>query len=78
MRQVATATQWQGKGIGQELVHFSECFAKEKGYERMELHARIAAVPFYEKMQYQKEGGIFEEVSIPHQKMYKVLGIEAG
>ncbi len=73
MRQVATAIPWQGKGIGQQLVRFSEEYAQAQGYTKIELHARLTAVSFYDKMQYQKKGGIFEEVSIPHQKMYKLL-----
>lgn len=73
MRQVATASKHQGKGYGRELVKFSEEFSKEKGYQKIELNAREIAIPFYEKLAYDKEGGIFEEVGIPHQKMFKRL-----
>ena len=73
MRQVATSPKFQGNGIGKKLVLFAESFASEKGFDTMVLHARKTAVLFYDKLRYQKEGDIFEEVSIPHQKMLKQL-----
>lgn len=73
MRQVAVRTDWQGKHIGQQLVRESEGFARRQGIEQIYLHAREPVIGFYEKLGYQKVGGIFEEVRIPHQKMEKLL-----
>lgn len=73
MRQVAVSNEVQGKGIGQKMVLFSEKYAREKGYKQIELNARDIAVPFYEKLGYQKEGEAFFEVSILHYKMVKKL-----
>ena len=73
MRQVATSPNHQSQGIGSILVGFSERFAKEKGYSKITLHARETAVPFYLRMNYETEGEMFEEVSIPHFKMHKNL-----
>jgi len=73
MRQVATSPNYQGKGVGSKLVAFSEKFAKQKGVDKISLHARQTAVPFYLRMNYQIEGDMFEEVSIPHYKMHKNL-----
>jgi predicted GNAT family N-acyltransferase len=66
MRQVAV-------GIGTLLVQASETFAIENGFETMELNARDTAIPFYEKLNYQKVGEEFVEVNIPHFKMVKSL-----
>jgi GNAT superfamily N-acetyltransferase len=73
MRQVAVDSDMQGKGYGRALVEKSEVVARLKGYERMELSARDTAVPFYEKLGYHTEGGMFIEVSIEHYKMAKKL-----
>ena len=73
MRQVAVDADVQGTGIGRALVKRSEQLARSQGYEIMELNARDVAVPFYKKLDYQVEGDMFEEVSIPHFKMVKSL-----
>ena len=73
MRQVAVDENLQGKGIGKKLVQFAEAFSKDKGYEKMTLHARETAVPFYLSMQYKTKGQPFTEVGLPHMKMYKSL-----
>lgn len=73
MRQVAVDTQFQSKGFGGILVKFSEQWAIESGYKAFELHARITAVEFYKKLNYQEIGTEFLEVNIPHIKMIKNL-----
>lgn len=73
MRQVAVDDQIQGKGIGTEIVLHSERVARERGYKQMVLSARDTAVPFYERLNYAKEGDMFEEVTIPHFMMSKSL-----
>ncbi len=73
MRQVAVATEWQGLGFGRELVVESERFARDRGVERMVLHARAHVVAFYERLGYQVQGEEFMEVGIPHWSMHKSL-----
>jgi N-acetylglutamate synthase-like GNAT family acetyltransferase len=73
MRQVAVDNNVQSKGIGSLLVKASEVYARAKGYDKMELNARDTAVVFYQKLGYNTEGGMFEEVSIPHFKMVKKI-----
>ena len=73
MRQVAVAAACQGTGIGRKLVTWSEQVARERGYGVMVLHARTPAVGFYTTLGYRCVGNEFMEVSIPHQKMEKVL-----
>jgi len=73
MRQVAVQPDLQKSGIGKKLVEFSEKFATENGYNRIELHARDIAIPFYEKLSYITVGETFSEVGIPHKMMYKKL-----
>jgi GNAT superfamily N-acetyltransferase len=73
MRQVAIREDFQNKGIGVELVHYSEKFAGHLGFKKIELHARLTAVPFYKKLNYQIIGDIFKEVGIDHYYMEKQL-----
>lgn len=73
MRQVAVDEHLQGKGIGKILVEFSEALASREGFEKIVMNARLEAVPFYEKLGYEKEGGMFIEVTIPHYKLSKIL-----
>ena len=73
MRQVAVDDRIQRKGIGTQLVLFSERLARERGYKRMVLNARDTAVTFYLRLNYSIDGEEFEEVGIPHQRMVKNL-----
>jgi GNAT superfamily N-acetyltransferase len=73
MRQVAVLPELQRRGIGRALVEYSEAWATAAGYRRMILHARDAAMPFYEKAGYCRMGDRFEEVTIPHWEMEKRL-----
>lgn len=88
MRQVAVFESMRGKGIGKAMVDFSERVAREfmgkasgnlqgdaggQVVRKIWLHARENAVPFYEKLGYQIDGEMFEEVGIPHWFMFKTL-----
>lgn len=73
MRQVAVATEQQGRGLGAALVAQSEEIARSMNFNKMTLHARETAVPFYLRLGYEKVGDLFEEVSIPHYKMIKTF-----
>lgn len=71
MRQVAIHPALQGKGLGTAIVQFAEQYAHKQNYRHLYCHARVSAVNFYEKMQYQTVGNLFTEVGIPHFYMEK-------
>jgi predicted GNAT family N-acyltransferase len=73
MRQVAVSPELQGKGIGKILVAYSEFYAKNKGFNKISLHARVTAQAFYTSLGYKLVGDLFEEVGIPHVKMIKKI-----
>jgi GNAT superfamily N-acetyltransferase len=73
MRQVAVDFDRQRTGVGTKLVHFSEDVARGRGFGEMVLHARVTAVPFYERLGYQPYGEPFVEVTIPHLAMRMAL-----
>lgn len=73
MRQVAVDGRKQRSGVGRALVAEAEAEAARRGFARMMLHARDTAIPFYEKLGYQRVGDEFTEVGIRHQEMEKDL-----
>ena len=73
MRQVAVGEAYQSKKTGSKMVLFAEEYARSRGYVSMILNARNTAVPFYEKLGYEKIGEEFLEINIPHSEMRKIL-----
>jgi len=73
MRQVAVKKNRQRKGVGTELVKYAEGIAKDRDFKRIELHSRQTSIPFYEKLGYNCIGEEFEEIGLPHRKMFKNL-----
>lgn len=73
MRYVAIKENIQGSGIGSKMLLFFEEQAKLNGFKSIYCHARKTAINFYNKNGYQTEGDMFEQVTIPHIKMRKVL-----
>ena len=71
IRQVAVDTTLQKQSIGKQLIQYCEAYILKMGFFNIKLHSRVSVVDFYLKMQYQKEGGVFTEVSIPHIIMVK-------
>lgn len=73
LRQMAVSSRAQGLGVGAALVRRAEAETKARGYTRIECHARVSAIPFYEKLGYAQEGETFLEIGQPHIKMHKTL-----
>ncbi len=64
----------QGKGVGKMLMNYMEEKAKEKGAEKIILHARENAVPFYLSIGYKKlEKTFLLFETIQHYKMEKIF-----
>lgn len=75
MQRVAVAEDLQGQGIGGAIMRYCERVAAGHGAEKVYVHARDTAVPFYEKNGYVAEGEMFDEDGIPHLKMWTLLSI---
>lgn len=73
MRQVAVQEECQRLGVGKLLVQGAEQWSMQFKFNKLTLHARDIAVPFYLKLGYQKVGSEFVEVGIPHWEMEKLL-----
>lgn len=73
IRQVCVDPDQQGKGIGRDLVDFSEKLIHREGGEAIVLHARETVLKFWETLGYEVDSESFLEVTIPHRKMVKHL-----
>lgn len=73
LRQMAVTEEFQGKGIGAELVSRVERELIAQGVQEISLHARESAIKFYEKLGYVCAGELFDEVGISHIKMHKIV-----
>lgn len=73
LRQMAVTAGLQGKGIGRSIMQFAENIARDRGYRKMVMHARKSALGFYQKLQYNKVGEEFTEVTLPHFFLEKQL-----
>ncbi len=71
IRQMAVKEELRGKGLGRELVKKVESELKKKKFNKIELHARMYAKVFYDKLGYSPVGEEFKEIGIPHIKMIK-------
>ena len=65
--QMAVTTDWQGKGLGKQLVSTLINFAKSKDFTTIEIHSRADVTSFYEALGFSIYGDVFEEVGLQHQ-----------
>ena len=63
----------RGTGLGVELVRAIEAAGRERGEVEVELHAKVRALGFYERLGYVAEGPVFDDAGIPHRTMTRVL-----
>lgn len=73
LRQMAVAPEFQGRGIGRDIIVFAEQQAISNGFRELMMHARKTAAGFYEKLGYKIHGDEFMEVGIAHYEMRKRL-----
>ena len=70
---IAVLKEWRRRGVGTRLLASLVKKAYKQGLSKVYLHSQAQAVSFYEKRGFKKEGNIFIEADIPHQKMARVL-----
>src|SRR5215470_11025848 len=73
LRQMAVAEDRRRERIGAELLERAEAFAKDEGFRRIVLNARLGAEGFYARSGYEASGEPFDENTIPHIGMSKDL-----
>lgn len=73
LRSLAVDDKCQGMGIGKKLVLFAHEVAREKGYKRIVLNARLNVIGFYEKLGYTLTGNRRESPRITLAEMELIL-----
>ena len=74
IRGMAILEDFQGLGLGEKLISYSEKYITSEKNTLIWFNARVLAVGFYEKMNYQKKGNSFEIQDIgTHYVMYKIV-----
>jgi predicted GNAT family N-acyltransferase len=66
---VAVLKEFRGRGIGFALMRYVENHAARVGFTEAMLEAQTHAIPFYKKLGYAAEGGIFLDAGIEHRLM---------
>lgn len=70
---VAVVKEWRGRHLGAGLLAQAELVARQRGADRIKLHAREAVEDFYQKQGYASTGVHDEDERCPHVWMDKVL-----
>lgn len=78
IRQMAVEPQFQGRGLGSQLMLAVEKELRAQGVAQVVLHARATATAFYAKLGYHAQGECFKELAIDHVKMHKRLDGACG
>jgi predicted GNAT family N-acyltransferase len=73
LRQMAVAEDRRRERIGARLLACAEDWARGEGYRLMALNARLGAEGFYARFGYVAEGLPFDENTVPHIRMTKLL-----
>jgi predicted GNAT family N-acyltransferase len=76
LERMAVEKRLRGLGAGATLLAGSEQMARERGAEKMLLHAQTRAQGFYAANGYSSEGDLFIEADIEHVRMTKPLGAD--
>ncbi len=70
---MAVRAKWRHRGVGRRLLDRLVRIADSRNLPWVFLHAQSAAVGFYEQAGFTREGDIFMDAGIPHQKMLLTL-----
>lgn len=70
---IAVLPGLRGRGIGSMILDALLHEARRLGIREPCLHAQLQAVPFYERLGFERKGEVFDEAGIPHVRMSLVL-----
>lgn len=70
---MAVLMDWRGRGVGRAILTHVLEFARERGLERVHLHAQLGALGFYSRCGFVPIGPRFLEAGIEHQRMERTL-----
>jgi predicted GNAT family N-acyltransferase len=72
---MAVIASWRGRGVGSAILRQLIQIARERGLQRVVLHAQTQAKAFYERHGFHTEGAEFMEAGIVHISMTRDLSL---
>ncbi len=69
VERVAVLSDQRGKKVGLAIMNAIEVTARRQNIPTLVLGSQVSATDFYERIGYQRQGSIFEEVGLPHVMM---------
>jgi len=66
---MAVLPAWRHQGIGTAMLHRLMRIAADQGRPSVFLHAQCQAEPFYARLGFVADGGVFDDAGIPHRCM---------
>ncbi|MEM9154506.1 MAG: GNAT family N-acetyltransferase [Cyanobacteria bacterium J06642_2] len=66
LERLAIRQQFRGHGYGGQLLTFMMTVVRDRGFERVKLHAQTQATEFYRRQGFQPRGDVFVEADIEH------------
>ncbi|MEO1131117.1 MAG: GNAT family N-acetyltransferase [Cyanobacteria bacterium J06639_1] len=66
LERLAVRKSFRGRGYGNQLLQFAMATARDRGFDRLKLHAQTYASEFYRKHGFQPQGEPFVEADIEH------------
>lgn len=70
---VAVAKTARHQHLATAMLQSVHSFLQKRGAKKINCHAQVSALPFYQQLGYQKQGPVFLEGGIKHVKMTKEL-----
>ena len=66
---MAVLPGYRGQGIGRQLLEALLKTSQSQGIKKVELHAQVTVIPFYEQFGFIAQGDIYDEAGISHRDM---------
>lgn len=73
LQRMAVLPDYRGLHLGSLLLEEVVDFCQKQGFKRMELHAQLSALAFYQKLGFKSVGQEFTEAGIEHVTMEKEI-----
>jgi len=67
---MAVLPGYRNRGVGARLLLALRDAALAQGLPRLELHAQVHAIPFYQRLGFVADGPVFDDAGIPHRRMH--------
>ncbi len=72
IERVAVLKEYRNHGIGKTLMkHILQDIANKNGIQKVKLSSQVDAIPFYEKLGFQKQGEEYMDAGMPHYDMVR-------